>query len=336
MKEFLDNQQPRERPRRFGPLDRRLLVRAVAGLAVLAIVVYGAWRWYAGRAPAVEMPAQIFVSLATGERFQVEVAAGRIRVQGIEPGAAPSRPLDAMVLECTRDDLKRLVDALGGVLVNIPEKIEYQGEDGLTARIDAGMRRLDGDRVEIYLKRPGAPVTGTLRAVALGVTTRIAELRREGDDLQALLAAALSDRMRGDDGRNAVRLASFFDRAAAVGAADIEVRWPDARPEVEPPPVTTAPEPSAAPVALRLRLLNGNGKAGLVTRVARIFPADRFTLVDSGNADRFNYERTLVRATDETRARAAADLLGLGAVEIGQPDGVDVEVVLGRDSRRKW
>ena len=92
---------------------------------------------------------------------------------------------------------------------------------------------------------------------------------------------------------------------------------------------------SVKPGDVRVRVLNGAGTAGLASRVAGDLRNQQYNVVDNGNADNFNYARTIVRHRPE--ALAKAQLLERSLVSGAQlvPDatlqGVDVAIVVGRD-----
>jgi hypothetical protein len=92
---------------------------------------------------------------------------------------------------------------------------------------------------------------------------------------------------------------------------------------------------SVKPSDVRVRVLNGGGTAGLAGRVSGDLRNQQFNVVDNGNADNFNYARSIVRHRPE--AVAKAQLLQRSLISGAQlvPDatlqGVDVALVVGRD-----
>jgi hypothetical protein len=63
-------------------------------------------------------------------------------------------------------------------------------------------------------------------------------------------------------------------------------------PEVEPGAADSAPPPSRARIRIEVR--NGSGTAGAAERVTELLRRRGFDVVDFGNADRFDHERTVV------------------------------------------
>lgn len=95
-----------------------------------------------------------------------------------------------------------------------------------------------------------------------------------------------------------------------------------------------APAASAAPAKkmLTLRILNGTGKNGLAAGVEAVLPRAEFKVIETKNADRFGYSRTIIRAAKEDAERVR-DAMNLGVVEIAPHRGADVVVILGADAR---
>lgn len=335
---------PRQGPRRG--------LRLVVAIAVIAVVVYAGARFFAHR--RTEALANAYsLSIATGldRNVRVDVQGGRLNVVLLPQGTADPRPAQglAFAMALNLEQMKRLVDAMGGILINIPETIEYRGEDGLPVRIDAGMRRLDADRVEAYFRRPRSSANASLRAIVLGIASRGAELTASGVNLAKLLDAALDESSKGADGGNAARLAGLLTSCTHLGPTDIVVEAPgaaDAQPTVAPesqaqaaasPEIPATPATPAAPAPtgpLKVRILNGIGRPGLAARAATKLPGPRYVVVETANADRFGYAGTIVASTSPDMAQEVIGALGLGRYEQRAPaSGADVEVILGADMR---
>ncbi len=332
------------------------------GLALrlgIVVLLIGALVWVSRSCAGsrVEPPTgdfSLLLIVADGPRARVDVAGGRMKIVlrgGTESGeldaAAGPRAGTVFDMAVTHADLERIVDAVGGLLINIPAPIEYKSEESLPVRIDPGMRRLDADRVRRYLGRPGSPPAAALRAVVMGMAARVGELEVQGVDLARLLSAAIAGDALGEDQRNPQRLAGLFLAARGMGPTDVTIDWGssvsaapagsspaaagDASAENTAPPSMTRP--------LRLRILNGTGRPGLAARAAARFPSGRFEISETANADRFGYARTEVRGGElsggnEAVIREVIGVLGVGRFQAGAPrPGVDVEIVLGNDAR---
>lgn len=94
---------------------------------------------------------------------------------------------------------------------------------------------------------------------------------------------------------------------------------------------------------VRLEILNGCGIDGLARTARNYLRKKGFDIRDSRDADRWDYERTLVidRVGKLENAHKVADALGVDEDAVLQqlnPDLVDIDVtvVLGKDYRRLW
>lgn len=90
-----------------------------------------------------------------------------------------------------------------------------------------------------------------------------------------------------------------------------------------------------------VQILNGNGVPGIGEEVAEKLSRADFRVVLSGNAQRLDYEKTLVVTYDSSDdgleiAEQARDLIGVGEVQVsGQGQGiVDLTIVVGKDFLR--
>jgi hypothetical protein len=279
----------------------------------------------------------------------IDLRNGRLRVlmDAVSQADPPMAGEERFEIALTKEGLKRIIDALGGLVVHLPETINYRGVDGLPVRIDPGLRRLDADRVEAYYQRPGSSRAASLRVMALGLTARTAELDAAGISLARLLYAAMDGAARGDDGKNPYRLAGLLEAAASLGPADVSIEWASAG-AAQPAPTaaaSTATTPAVVNAAeevnlpIKVRILNGTGRPGLAARASARLPIDAFRVLETANADRFGYTRTEVRAASAAAARLVIERLGVGAhVERGADRlaGADVEIVLGADARARW
>ncbi|MEK8024165.1 MAG: LytR C-terminal domain-containing protein [Candidatus Hydrogenedentota bacterium] len=346
----LGQQMPSRRWRSttVGGASRRRAVRLVVAIAVLAVVVFiGAKFFSSGGRLAVSDAYSLFITTGLDQNIRVDVASGRLHVSIIRAGTADPRPVKGLAFEMALgvEEMKRIVDAMGGVLINIPETIEYRGRDGLPVRIDAGMRRLDADRVEAYYRRPNSSTTASMRAIVLGIASRAAELTAGGVKLTKLLDASLDEAAKGEGGRNAEKLAGLLSSCTHLGPTDIVVEGPGT---VEAASATAAVAPTveagapAIPVPattvigpLKIRILNGVGRPGLAARAALRLPTPRYLVIETANADRFGYAGTLVVSSSAEFAQEVIGALGIGRHE-NRPasGGADVDVILGADMRQ--
>jgi len=84
-----------------------------------------------------------------------------------------------------------------------------------------------------------------------------------------------------------------------------------------------------------VEVLNGCGRSGIGERVSEFLSDKGFDVMFVGNADDFQYDRTLIvdRTGDLSKAVALADALGLGQVisQINTSTYVEATVVVGSD-----
>ncbi|MFP5308955.1 MAG: LCP family protein [Actinomycetes bacterium] len=263
------------------------------------------------------------------------------------------------VAALSRQDWASLFSRVGGLTVELEERLVERREDGSgVARFEPGRQVLDGPRVaELLTFRSAdeqelealprvqlvldtlldavAADPGVLEAVfddgAPMVGLSAGDL--EPEDVRALLAALA--RARQDD-----RLVTRTLPVVPIGTGDeasyrIDRDRADAL-VAERLAASVPVRDGAAPRTLEIR--NGNGVPGIGQDVAqRLIPLG-FSVVLTGNADRFDHPTTriLVYRDDEATRRAAEDVrdaLGMGRIELSEvPQGVaDMTILVGRD-----
>lgn len=88
-------------------------------------------------------------------------------------------------------------------------------------------------------------------------------------------------------------------------------------------------------VTVVVEVLNGCGRGGIGEKACEFLMSRGLDVMFVGNADDFQYERTLVvdRAGDRTKALGIADLLGTGTVitQVNPSSFVEITLVLGKD-----
>jgi len=214
----------------------------------------------------------------------------------------------------------RLVDASGGVEVDLVQPVEVDGTE-----IAAGRVRMSGDDATAFLTAGVGPTRAERWREILaalfrdGLTTPPDELT-EADDPAAVAAvfAAARAPVLG-------RLPATPSNGHLLVPADRRVRrmlWSLFGIEVQPP--------------IGVVVLNGSGVPGVGEAVASRLVPGGFQIVASGNAGSFDHAETQIVATTEA-AKAQAErvrgLLGVGTVVLGGgPSGLaDITIVVGRD-----
>lgn len=335
----LGQQQKLKRGSRFGRSSRKKLTfspQVIIGVIIAIAIGLLAVRFFSG--DRTFTTAKNFNVLMTLDReanqpslfVLINVEPGHLNLSTYKDTASITRPKSGIVfdLHLGIEELKRIIDAMGGIMINIPETIEYPGADGFPIRIDAGMRRLDADKVQAYFLRPDSPKTASLRAIVIGVTSRGGELVAEGVDLSKLLDAALASEDKGPDEQNAARIAGLLKASSQLGPTDIVIDWK------QPAPVKIKAPEAPAVTIVRVRILNGIGTPRLAAKAAAKMPSSLFEISETGNADRFGYASTLIISPDDLPAQKVRNALGIGKIEKRAiASGADVEIILGADAR---
>jgi LCP family protein required for cell wall assembly len=89
------------------------------------------------------------------------------------------------------------------------------------------------------------------------------------------------------------------------------------------------------PSTVHVKVENGSGTPGAASAMADYLRRRGFTIVELGNAKSFDNAKTTIRGADQTITGQVAKQLPVRnpVVAIGQVDGGDVEIVIGRDYR---
>lgn len=319
----------------------------------------------------------IFSARADGSRpvrlFMPSGTLAPIPGQGFEPLARTLGVRDQRLLELSVENLTglridqtlvvddvslgRVVDALGGVEVNVPETLT-EIEDGVSEQVAAqGIQRMDGATALTYMTYRGGEQTELTRFVrAQAVFDAMAFHGRkalEGATAKAEPAGATNERdlralagvltPAGQPSGTKVERANLVlpvEPAGGSGTGEL-YRMDDDRADAY---LRSEMEGAliSLEVRLRLELRNGNGTPQIGERVAALLVPEGFAIEVSGNAPSFTEPRTRIiiyEDTSETRERAAAIrvLLGVGRIELGTraQSVVDMTVVIGRDLKGK-
>jgi len=88
-------------------------------------------------------------------------------------------------------------------------------------------------------------------------------------------------------------------------------------------------------VTVVIEVLNGCGRGGIGEKACEFLMSHGMDVMFVGNADDFQYERTLVvdRAGDRSKAQGIVELLGTGSVitQVNPSSFVEITLVIGRD-----
>jgi len=250
---------------------------------------------------------------------------------------------------------KKLVDALGGVPINVEKDMDYDDNWGhLHVHLKKGWQRLNGEQAVGYsrFRHDEEGDRGRLRRQQQVVTAMARELKKPAnlariDKIVKVFQQYVETNMRYIELFDLYRVFKDFDRKNMVfGAIDGE----DA--EIEGASVIIPDETKKEkmvnrilrgiethePSDIKVEVLNGSGKAGLARSEADKLSARGFQIVRVENADRSDYLRT--RIIDHTGSPQVAVMVAdiIGPAEIlqdeGEPDPqrtVDVTVIVGKD-----
>lgn len=265
----------------------------------------------------------------------------------------------------------RIVNAVDGVPVEIAQPIR---DDSLGLRIEqSGVITLDPDTALAYVRtrRPLTLVEGGNAAndddwVRLGVWNDLERNQRQQEFMVATLKRAVEKGIRNpltlrrvanelldddnpsitlDDRITVGQLVDLGDEFRSFQVDQIErYRLPVVDATIDGKQVLLLVEEEAQPVleffragslaGVRVRLLNGT-RLGTVAGVEADLERAGFSVVDRGNADRFDVARTTVRYSESAAGKAdtlarylePAPLLEL----VAEIEGADVEIVVGAD-----
>lgn len=122
-----------------------------------------------------------------------------------------------------------------------------------------------------------------------------------------------------------------------------QLQVPDGTIEPSPTPIvdesvptaTPVPSPTINPATVNVRVLNGSGVRGAARKVAAIL--DQFTIVEVGNAERFNYQgselhykASVQEKVELVRKELTKEfLLATEAANLAEEDKADIEIIIG-------
>jgi len=260
---------------------------------------------------------------------------------------------------------KEVVDALGGVTVYVPERIndmEAAGYIRSAAVVEAGMQRLDGAKALTFVRTRDFP-TGDLQRI---------------ENQQVFLRALLDEAFKAE---NVLRIPSLANAVAEQVMTDMTggeliglanqmrgmkdsslqtVTMPGSPRRIgngsyivvdeeafaailervkAGQPIVSATDPApeqVTPEQVSVSVRNGAGIAGVANAAAARLKADRYNVVEIGNMNQFVYGETLVvyKGDDKNKAEMVVAALGQGRVVNYRglyTFGSDVLLVIGRD-----
>jgi LCP family protein required for cell wall assembly len=266
------------------------------------------------------------------------------------------------------DGFARVVDALGGITVDVPQPIvddDYPTPDFGTMRVEfePGVQRMDGERALIYARTRhadddfgrAARQQQVIRAIAdeirgrglFGKLALISKLRAGlGGSVTTTLPFGRLDMLAGlgwlaggiDPGDiNQVRLSP--ESAPSVQEDGSDLIWNPG--EVSAVVDSFLTRPSEADEAATVQVLNGTDTGGLAGRKSTELEQAGFTVIPAGNTPASDVQKTVVYdlTGKPQTSRRLAETLGADVRRGPPPEGVespaDIVVILGNDAVAK-
>ena len=311
--------------------------------------------------PSGDAPVTLFLPTATlteipGFGFDSlgkAMALGRVPLQEIAVENMLGVNIDH-TLVVPQDLMSRIVDRAGGIQVTVAERLlEPKGNDTLVPVFEQGTQRLDGRGANRYLQFKGQnedELARFVRAQQVWQALYARFPRGKAADLSRLVSgfgtALLTDATPQDLGAFFSAFAAAGEGAAyrtlpvdAVGSGGSEdaFRVQQTRLDELVRTLLAGSQPPAAPGrGARVQVLNGNGQPEIGLAVADALVPAGFRIVDTGNANSFDYPKTRIvvyREADLPIAQRIKQLIKVGTIEISRtPQSiVDVTVVVGAD-----
>lgn len=260
---------------------------------------------------------------------------------------------------------KEVVDAVGGVTVNVPSRVndmEAASYVRSASVIEAGEQRLDGAKALTFVRTRNFP-TGDLQRIenqqvflrallneffkaqnALRIPFMAnAVAQQVTTDMSVGELVGLANQMRGMQG-SALQTVTMPGAPKRIGngsfiVADEEAfaailaRVKAGQPLEDP---ASAPTTQVAPEEISVAVRNGAGIAGVANDAATRLRAGRYNVADVGNMNQFVYDETLVvyKGENERLAQMVLDTIGQGRVLHYRgmyAFNTDVLVVVGKD-----
>jgi anionic cell wall polymer biosynthesis LytR-Cps2A-Psr (LCP) family protein len=309
-----------------------------------------------------DVPGHLGVVIEELDRIdRIDTLYNQGNVDGYRKAVAETFGIDLpFVISLTQEGMMQLVDLAEGVELFITESFHEEGSEQLV-RLPAGRAVLDGAKVVDYAAAELPGETYAERAARAQKLTQAlfrtlgerAELLRHEDVLPYVADAVEA----GLDRRGVASLVSLYEgvdaqqvvsrrvqgnlRQVDTGGETKELLFPHfegrwLRQTVSQVMDTLAQEGEVAqrPSTISVEILNGTTVTGLAQRTKQLYERYGFDVVSFDNADRSNYEHTLIidRKGDLADAQRAAEIIRASRVQSEPLDSpIDVTIILGRD-----
>ncbi|MDO8586603.1 MAG: LCP family protein [Armatimonadota bacterium] len=250
------------------------------------------------------------------------------------------------------DGLKRTVDVLGGVEIDIEKNMRYRDRrGGLYINLKKGYRHLNGDQALQYVRFRHDALGDIsriqrqqqfLRAVARRMmsTENFTKLPRVIDQIMSnvetnmsgkdlLHLARLSRKIQPDE----VEMEMLPGTPRPIGGVSYMVGDPSETQAVVDRLLKFQPP---APVKPTVEVLNGSGIPGAAARVAEFLTRSGYTVLSTGNAPDFDYPRCEIQShiKDDRAAQELGTLMNCISIKQKTEQSsakADVTIVIGKD-----
>lgn len=251
------------------------------------------------------------------------------------------------------DATKNIVDAIGGVDVNVEKDMDYDDTWGhLHIHLKKGMQHLNGEQTVGYIRFRHDPEGdfGRMRRQRQVVQTLAKRFRDPNIALHLpALLAVVKDNIRSD-----MPFGKLYDLALGMrgvtpqsvhsAVLPVEIGWTNGE------SVLFASTEAAKtvhqylvvgfgtqfdPSNVHVRIENGSGTPGAASAMADFLRQRGFDVVDTGNATTFDHPTTTIQTSDQKVAGEVAKALSIRNphINVAPVNGVDVVIVVGRDYR---
>lgn len=251
------------------------------------------------------------------------------------------------------DATKNIINALGGIDVNVEKDMDYDDTWGhLHIHLKKGMQHLDGDHAVGYIRFRHDPEGdfGRMRRQRQVVQVLAKKLR---DPSVALHLPALLGVIR-DNIRTDMPFGKIYDLALGLhdispqsvhsAVLPVDIGWTNGESvlfaqsdanKVVRTYLVAGYGNAFDPSTVHVRVENGSGTPGAASAFADFLRQRGFDVVETGNAKSFNNLKTTIKTADQKIAGEVAKQLPVKnpSIALGPVDGVDVEIVVGRDYR---
>ncbi len=307
----------------------------------------------------VSIPPTLQVSLKDGKTHPLREAQTQEGDAALVSAVADFAGVDvAHYVKIDAESIVRLVDALGGIEVNVAEEVDDPNAGD--AYLQPGTQTLDGAKALTFLRASNftdglesqaanqrAFLTAlSLRLLGDGSLGFLTTLDNVGGafqtDLSATAALSIADALRGMDASTVYgALVPGYEttRDDVTTYAASSDSWKSMMKLVEAgaEPVTEQATPQVDPGSFTITVRNGAEITGGAAQMADTLKGFGFDVTETGNMDTYAYNETLVVYNDDAFEAAAETVvasLGIGRTVAGSgfyTFDTDVLVVLGKD-----